>query len=237
MKCWICGLNDADSREHLIKASDVRNLFENISQLNPIYGHIVDNEYKVISKNQRMGSAKSNKLKLDPSLCKECNSDKTSQFDDAWMKLCKHLSQQRLDTQNNLTIRLGNVFPDKRYENALFVHLYFVKHFGCRIIDSATPIDTKEFAQALIDKKPCKSIFLLFKKWGKISDKKQATLIPIQAFEKDNRIFSAITSYSIGKLTIEIIYSPKEFRGELLDQTFHPQGPKNRILIFKNVSF
>ena len=120
-----------------------------------------------------MGSSKSDKLKLDPSLCKKCNSDKTSQFDDAWMKLCRHLSLQKLDIQDNLKIQLGNVFPYKRYENALFVHLYFVKHFGCRIIDSDipvdTPIDTKEFSQSLIDRKPCKSIFLLFKKWGKAS--------------------------------------------------------------------
>lgn len=235
MKCWICGINDADSREHLIKASDIRALFGNISQQKPIYNHIVDNKYQIISRNKRIGSSKSDKLKLNLSLCGKCNSDRTSQFDDAWMKLCKYLSRQRLDTPNNLKIHLGNVFPHKRYENALFVHLYFVKHFGCRIVDSAAPIDTKEFAQALIDKKPCKSIFLLFKKWGKTSDKKQATLLPIEAFEKDNQLFSAITSYSIGKLTIEIIYSPKQFRGELLDQTFHPQGPKNRILIFKNI--
>lgn len=163
MKCWICGLNDADSREHLIKASDIRDLFGNISQQKPIFNHILDSKYQIISKNKQIGSSKSDKLKLNASLCKKCNSDQTSQFDDAWMKLCRHLSHQRLDTQNNLKIRLGKVFPYKIYENALFVHLYFVKHFGCRIIDSDTPIDTKEFAQALKDKKPCKSIFLLFK--------------------------------------------------------------------------
>lgn len=235
MKCWICGLNDADSREHLIKASDVRELFGNISQHKPVYGHTLDAEFKAISKNQRIGSSKSDKLKLKPSLCKKCNSDKTSQFDDAWMMLCRHLLHQRLDTQNNLTIRLGNVFPYKRYEHALFVHLYFVKHFGCQIIDSAIPIDTKEFSQALIDNKSCESIFLLFKKWGKTSVKKQATLIPIETIKKGNQIILAITSYSIGNLTIEILYSPKEFRSELPDQTFHPQGPNNRILIFKNV--
>lgn len=235
MKCWICGVNDADSREHLIKASDVRDLFGTISQLNPIFGHTVDNNYEVISKNQRMGSSKSDKLKLGPSLCKKCNSDETSMFDNAWMKLCRHLSLQRLDTQDNLKIQLGNVFPYKRYENALFVHLYFVKHFGCRIIDSDTPIDTKELSQSLIDRKPCKSIFLLFKKWGKASYKKQATLLPIEVHKKNNQIFLANTSYSLGKLTIEILYSPNKFRGELLDQAFHPQGPKNRILIFKNV--
>lgn len=235
MKCWICGINDADSREHLIKASDMRDLFGNVSQQEPIYGHILNSKCEIISKNQLIGSSKSNKLKLVASLCKKCNTDRTSQYDNAWMKLSRYLLRQRLDIPDNMRIRLGKVFPYKRYENALFVHLYFVKHFGCRIIESGTLIDTKEFSQSLVDRKPCKSVFLLFKKWGKRLDRKHATSIPIEASIKDNKIFVAVTSYTLNELTVEIIYSPKVFKDEFLDKTFHPQGPKNRVLIFQNV--
>jgi len=125
MKCWICGINDADSREHLIKASDLREQFGHISQLKPIYGHVLDSNYEVISKNKPIGSSKSDNLKLNKSICTKCNTDSTSQYDDAWMMLCRSLLKQRLDTRDKLKIRLGKVFPYRRYINSLYVHLYF----------------------------------------------------------------------------------------------------------------
>lgn len=42
MNCWICG-NKGDSGEHLIKASDIKGMFSDISQSNPIYQNFEDN--------------------------------------------------------------------------------------------------------------------------------------------------------------------------------------------------
>jgi hypothetical protein len=38
MKCWICG-NDANSGEHLMKASDLQSLFGHVTQQAPLYFH------------------------------------------------------------------------------------------------------------------------------------------------------------------------------------------------------
>ncbi len=67
MKCWICG-SDADSREHLIKASDLKAVFGVITQKKPIYTHTK------LQKNQPIGGSTSDKLKYGARICARCNS-------------------------------------------------------------------------------------------------------------------------------------------------------------------
>jgi hypothetical protein len=55
MRCWICS-DEADSAEHLIKASDLRALFGNVSQKNPIYFHTKCDFHEGCSSELRPGS-------------------------------------------------------------------------------------------------------------------------------------------------------------------------------------
>lgn len=64
MKCWICG-EKGDSGEHLIKASDIKSLFGEITQKNPVNLHTED------KKNKSVGSSKSDKFKSSALICRD----------------------------------------------------------------------------------------------------------------------------------------------------------------------
>jgi hypothetical protein len=74
MKCWICG-SEANSGEHVIKASDLKDVFGNITQKNPIYTHTR------LRKNQPIRGIKSDTLKYSARICARCNNELTQPHD------------------------------------------------------------------------------------------------------------------------------------------------------------
>ena len=130
MKCWICG-NPADSREHGPKASDLKMLFPKVSQQSPIYTK--NKEGKII----RIGSLNSDKLKWDNKLCHTCNTTRTQRYDLAWQALSTYLQEEsnRLKTEINFV----DIFPEPSNNSMLDVHLYFVKMFGCIVVEHIIP--------------------------------------------------------------------------------------------------
>ena len=74
MKCWICGAEEAATREHLAKASDLKALFGKPSQRVPLFFSASDRRVKSIRRNVRVGSLKSDTLKFTHRICLTCNS-------------------------------------------------------------------------------------------------------------------------------------------------------------------
>ena len=136
MICWICG-SDGNSGEHLVKASDIKSVFKNISQNTPLVYRRSD------TLKRKIGSRKANILKSNALICTDCNNKRTSDHDRAWETLSEYLRQYPLEKRGPLRIRLSKVFKQNRFQNVLAAHLYFVKLFGCRIIEESIPIDIK----------------------------------------------------------------------------------------------
>lgn len=65
--CWICRARPTASREHLIKASDVRSFFGRASRGDPVFYQ--GDGYR----NRPVGSAKSKRFKSEPVLCATCD--------------------------------------------------------------------------------------------------------------------------------------------------------------------
>ena len=84
MKCWICGDEDAATREHLAKASDLKLLFGKPSQQRPLYFSANHRPGKPRRRNVRIGSLKSDTLKFAHRICLTCNSKRTQPYDYAW---------------------------------------------------------------------------------------------------------------------------------------------------------
>lgn len=84
IKCWICG-KEGDSGEHMIKASDLKLYFPDVSQKKPLYLHSAKR------RNKEIGSIRSSHLKSNALLCKKCNNELTQPYDKAWEKLSKYL--------------------------------------------------------------------------------------------------------------------------------------------------
>lgn len=85
MQCWICG-KDADSGEHLIKASDLKMIFGKVRQDKPLYMHTN------AQRNIRVAGLQSNKLKYEKVMCRDCNSGRTQASDKAWELLSRALT-------------------------------------------------------------------------------------------------------------------------------------------------
>ncbi len=215
MNCWICG-NKGDSGEHLIKASDIKGMFSDISQSNPIYQNFEDNS------RFPMGSAKSDRLKSKALICKYCNNNRTAPHDKSWAKLSEYLRKLPLHKRGPLKVWLAKAFAKERYQNVLNVHLYFVKLFGCRIVEETVPIDIESFSKAIMTGKANPNVFLLFKKWNLQGSSKSAILTSIQSINDKNKCISASWMYTVGNLIVEIFYTPVKPPDPIFKYSLHP---------------
>lgn len=226
MNCWICG-SKGDSGEHLSKATDIKSVFGEISQRKPLVLRKDDNTKK------KLGSRKADALKSSAPICTQCNNVRTSSHDRAWEKLSEFLRQYPLDRRGPLSIRLSKVFKHDRYKNVLAVHLYFVKLFGCRIVENSIPIDTDSFSESILKEKPNPLIFIHFKK-GLVPKLKTVGLSNIQASnDETGTIVGAVWTYIVDNLFVDISYSRTPARTEYLKNSFHPQW-KNKVINFQD---
>ena len=144
MKCWICGA-EANSGEHIPKASDISSVFGEVVQNKPIYKH--DNE----NKNLIVKGIKSSILKSNARICMQCNNQRTQPHDRAWEKFSYYLRNREPKLESGQRVRLSKVFPGSRVSSILGVHLFFVKLFGCQIAEHEIPISLELFSKAILE--------------------------------------------------------------------------------------
>lgn len=211
MKCWICG-NEGTTREHKTKASDLRALYSGVTQKHPIFLHA---DHK---RNQKVGSVKSDRLKFNALICPHCNNSRTSANDKAWENLSKYLRERRLPIKKGDNIWLHKVFPGSVSRSMLDVHLYFVKLFGCAIVEHKVPIDIEPFAEAILDQKPHPKVFLAFGS----SSNMGTGLSNMETVNIDGRCVYATWFYLVGPIAVNVMCAePSEKRKGLIN-SWHP---------------
>ena len=151
-KCWICKDSPADTDEHKIKNSNYPLVFDKVSQDTPLYYN--DNQGR---KNWKIGSTRNKLLVWRNMLCAKCNNERTQPHDIAQDCLFKAICNREPAIQKDTIIRANRLFPYKTRKEMLNVHLFFVKLFGCRIIDEKIPIDIEGFSSSIINSQahPC----------------------------------------------------------------------------------
>lgn len=214
IKCWICG-QTGNSKEHMIKASDIRSIFPEITQENPVLLHTSNDQ------NFPVGSAKSDKFKFKAPICEKCNTNRTSPHDKAWENVSKHLLQYDLERRGNLSIRMTKIFKSNIYMNALNVHLFFVKLFGCRIIESGIPVEITSFSCSIMNNTPNPYLFLRFKK-AIGNSLKSLSISPVHVEKKGTETVVAAWMYSVGQLNVELLYAPSGACNSFLKSSFNP---------------
>lgn len=143
--CWICGARPADSGEHRFKASDMRLVAPRVSQATPVF---LQRDSKAT--NDRVGSAKANKLKFAKSICTGCNNALTQPYDFAWEQLSEYLLANWPMIVKRGSFDLSKPFPGGTRAATLNVHLFFVKLFGCKLHAEGKVIDLVPFSKALL---------------------------------------------------------------------------------------
>jgi len=211
MKCWICG-NKATTGEHKIKASDMRTLYSDVSQQKPLYFHTDQ------KRNQKVGSIKSNKFKFDSLICSDCNNARTARHDKAWEQLSKFLREKSPAINKGDVISLQAVFPRAVSESMLDVHLFFVKLFGCAIVEHKVPVDILPFSTAILQQIPHPKVFLAFG-----SSLNMGTgMTNIETGNLNGLCVYATWFYIVEPIAVNVIYSEHSEKREGLVHAWHP---------------
>ncbi len=227
MNCWICG-GQGNTGEHKAKASDLRAIFgSGITQQDPLFLHTDQR------KNLKIGSIKSDKLKSKAYICLRCNSARTANSDKAWECLSEFLRHKCSPLKNGDLIRLDRAFPGTVKRSMLEVHLFFVKLFGCDIVEYDVPIDIAPFADAIMQQKPHPKLFLAF---GPVPDSKaeksvSRTQIETVLLSGSGQCVYATQFYVVGPILVNIIYAEPTERRNGLRNAWHPTTISKRLRI------
>ena len=151
--CWICGA-PATSGEHKAKRSDLRDVFGEVTQGNPVY-------YRDDAGTKRaIGSLDSKHTKFPNKICADCNNARTQPHDLAWETLSGALRDRRLVP--GAYVRANRIFRYYTARQMRNMHLFFVKQFSCLIQEGNAPIDLAPFAAAIMNNKTHPAVFLKF---------------------------------------------------------------------------
>ena len=228
MNCWICG-NIANSGEHMIKASDLRLFFPDLSQKNPII-HKTDNG-KV---SKEIGTAKSKYLHYSSKICVHCNNVTTSKHDKSWSVLSNFLHENpRLQE-----LCFEDVWGEEYRQNMLNVHLYFVKQLGCAVescqtLKSPIPLKTECFAESILKGIGNRNILLSFhntehQKYTALSD------LGVEYHPKTGNVIYCFFFYIIGNYAVKIAYASFDVIYSGMDQAwlpYHNEKGVNKVKI------
>ena len=225
MKCWICGAEEASTREHLAKASDVKALFGKPSQKEPFFFNSSDRLRR--SRNVKVGSLKSDTLKFAHRICLTCNSKRTQPYDYAW----EHSSDELRDAVPRLldagSFRANWLFPYDTRRYMRRVHLYFVKLFGCLVVEGDIPIDIAPLAKALVDGQPHPHIYLAF---GSLPlPVAAAGGSDVRTAELNGKVAFASWLYHVGDLAVNVMYALPGEQREGLQVARHPRFGAKRL--------
>ena len=211
MKCWICG-HEATTGEHKTKASDLHALYDGVSQKNPLF---LNTDQR---RNQKVGSIKSDKFKFDSLICPNCNNARTARHDKAWAQLSKFLRERKPAIKKGDAISLDKAFPGAVSKSMLDVHLFFVKLFGCAIVELGAPIDINPFAEAILQQIPHQKVFLAFG-----SSLNMGTgMTDIETANIDGRSVYATWFYIVEPVAANVIYAEPSEKREGLVHAWHP---------------
>ncbi len=222
MECWICG-EKADTGEHRTKASDLRSLFGIPTQANPLYFHTARR------KNVKVATLRAPELKFTSRLCNRCNSTRTQPHDFAWQYFSETLRTRQPPIASGYVIRLNRIFPYNTARAMLNVHLYFIKVFGCQILEGKIPIDIAPFSKAILQERPHPNVYLAFRPTPASGIARMAGGSDVViAMLKDQCAF-ATWFYEVGSLSVNIMYAIDGEKRDGLANAWHPRFGHKRL--------
>lgn len=213
--CWICG-HSADSAEHMVKASDARQIFGDITQNSPIYRHSSDQP------NLLVRGLRSNNIKFSSSICRDCNNSRTQPHDKAWEKLSQGMRMLDPTLPPGAIIPLKSIFRENIGRQMRNVHLYFTKLLGCATVENNAPLPVHEFALSIKTEVPHPNIRLIFIFIAPGSSRYKIQVGPIKTSKAMGRI-SANWYYIVGTVGVAVSYTELNSARLTRDVGWHPR--------------
>lgn len=131
-QCWMCASAIKLTREHKIKATDIRRQFGSEPLVIGTYGDVIQNARSLQSPNSK-------RLKFSATICEECNTSRTQPADRSY-----DLFMSYVETFAKRNIHPNSIFEqsDFRRDSHNYINLfrYFAKLIGCHIAELGGPI-------------------------------------------------------------------------------------------------
>ncbi len=226
LKCWICG-GDASSGEHKTKKTDLLSVFGKWTQANPLYYHDADRA------NQLVRGPKSDVLKSPSLICAHCNNERTQPHDRAWEVMSSWFRQNLPAMPTGSVVRATRIFPYDTKRQMLNVHLFFLKLFGCALLEAAgkIPIDLEPFASAIMRGRAHPDVYLKFGHGPAIVGR--ANLRNEQTSDKTHQI--AGWSYLLDGFEVQVLFAKSiaSIISEWVKAThaWHPRLGTNKLIV------
>lgn len=226
--CWICG-GAADSAEHMVKASDYRAIFCEVTQKNPTYRH------SRLGVNEKVLGARSSKLKFAPSICKDCNNSKTQNHDRAWEKLSREMGSRRASLGTGKVLPLRRFFGEDYKRAMVGVHLYFTKLLGCHAVEYSIPLPLEQFGFCIASEVPHSCIFLKFFDASSRNgdDEIEVGIVEaaVQSGSYGPKALSATWEYIVGNIGVLVVYDQISTEDHKARALWHPERGNQSIRI------
>lgn len=118
-------------------------------------------------RNKAVKSLDAKILKAPIRICNDCNSARTQPHDKAWEQMSDQVRSRRLTIGH--WVRANRIFRHDTRRQMIYVHLYFLKLFGCMLCEAKAnghdvPIDVAPFSDAIISGRPHPEVHLQFGK-------------------------------------------------------------------------
>lgn len=134
--CWWCDAI-ADSREHRVKASQLKRMFKTSNHLFLGGG--------VYERGTRINGVRSKAMLFPKVLCQKCNNARSQPFDGAYDRFVQKVVDDPEYFRTRTEFDMAEIFPDDRDGGAKLAR-YYVKNIGCRIAEAGFAVP-----QQLID--------------------------------------------------------------------------------------
>ena len=218
MKCWICG-DTATTREHLLKVSDLSSYYGRVSPDRPIYFH------SVTKRNVPLLSAKDKRLVCRAKICAKCNNERTQPYDRAWEVFSAYVRNNWDVISKSGKIDLSKINQGATRQLSLNVHLYFVKLFGCRIVENDVPIDIKKFSDCILNARAHDEVCMVVLETPPLTRSKVAGLTEIHAQNIGAITEKAAWIYTVGPVSIRVGYHANSSSRLAWPHVWHPNKP------------
>ena len=129
-RCWWCG-NHANSAEHKYKKSDLKTLF-GAGRYNNERSLIIASKGK---KDLKLKGPNSKFVKFSPSLCEDCNNNKSQPMDIAYSEFIAHIAKNFLSSPPDI-IEIDNIWKKDQQDKIKCFFQYLTKNICCRLIDA-----------------------------------------------------------------------------------------------------
>lgn len=225
-QCWICG-NIGNSREHIIKRSDIKYKLGIPSNSKPLYlrtGNV---------KSKRVFGLNAEILTWENKICANCNNKVTAPYDKAWSKLSDFLSKFPAGLS---ALNLQFIYGVDYKTEVKNLQLYLIKVLGFALLKANAKISLKDFSACLLNSHSSDSVYITIAYYENWPIEKMLKLTDLHTVNDRHGVATAMISILIGGWQISVTYwlarSPKV---EVVKNGFYPNQCRKivRPVIFK----